>query len=347
VPNSIPVPDADMSQTDVTVTLDDRIRLFSAILAATDYPQRSQERKRYHASPHARATLKYLAEADHNNHPAVTGMQALLDAGVTLEALFGLAMGCEFHGMTLRDSPPAWLPNGWLGTTWDFYQKASLAQWWASSPHDKAWEDALTQTRKIFAEVSFKAFLKPFFGDVQETLVVMPNISYPAETEVGVRTSTQLISIVPPPLAWGESNPWPYDEETNVTISYRAALAQYSRLLLEVYLAQNADKVAEASKKDLPVTDQIREKYPTWVEQFTALFISGAVSIYLEDHFSKPEANAFELMERKVRGMTLLGATISVMRRYINEYGNRYHSLADFLSIFPTQLRVAKKIVGN
>ncbi len=347
MPKSNPFPDADMSQTDVTVILDDRIRLFSAILAATDYPQKSQERKRYHASPHARATLKHLAEAGHNQHPAVTGMQALLDAGVSLEALFGLAMACDFEGMKLREAAPDWLPAGWLDAAWDFYHKAGLAQWWATSPHDKAWEDALTQTRKIFAEVSFKAFLKPFFGEVKETLVVMPNISYPAETEVGVRTSTQLISIVPPPLAWGESNPWPYDEETNITISYRAALAQYSRLLLEVYLAQNADKVAEASKKDLPVTDQIREKYPTWVEQFTALFISGAVSIYLEDHFSKPEANAFELMERKVRGMTLLGATISVMRRYINEYGNRYHSLADFLSIFPTQLRVAKKIVGN
>jgi hypothetical protein len=336
-----------MSQTDVTVTLDDRVRLFSTVLAATNYPQQAQERKRYRAHPHARATLKHLADNGFDNHVAVTGMQHMLDRGVTLEQIFGVAMACDFPSMTYRGDMPPWLPVDWTKQVGKFYVDADVKGWWTSTPHDKAWEDALEQTQKIFSNVSFKTFLKPFFGDIQEELVVMPNVGYPAEAEVGLRTENKLISIVPPPLAWGESNPWPFDEETNLTISYRAALAQYCRVLLEEFLANNPEKVAEAARKDLPVTGELRARYQTWTEQFTALFISGVVSVYLEDHFSKPEADAFELMERKVRGMTLLGATISVMRRYISEYGKRYNSLADFLSIFPTQLRVAKTIVGR
>jgi hypothetical protein len=327
--------------------LDDRIRLFSAILAATNYPQKSQEVKRYHAHTHARATLKYMTDNNHTEHPAVKGMQDLLNKGIVLEDLFTVAMRYDMKTHAYNGHKPAWLRDEWLASIPDFYTSAKLEEFWNTPAHAKAWEDAFIQTKRIFEPVVIKPFLKPFFGEVTDTLVVMPNIGYPAEVEVGIRPDNQLISIVPPPLAWGESNPWPFDEETNVTQSYRAALAQYCRILLQQYLRENADKVAEASKKELPVTGPLRAKYPMWEDQFTALFISGVVSIYLEDHFSKPEADAFELMERKVRGMTLLGATISVMRRYIKEYGSRYTGLADFLSIFPTQLRVAKKIVGS
>lgn len=336
-----------MTQSDVTIMLDDRVRLMSAVLAGTTYPRASQAIKRYHAHPHARATLKYLHEEGLTHHPAVTEMQRLLDNGVSLEELFSVALHADFDQQTYQGTAPAWLDPMWLAQVGAFAMAADLQAFWKSPLQARAWEDALTQTVNIFRPVVIKPFLKPFFGDVSDQLVVIPNIGFPADREIGVRTADRLISIVPPPLAWGASNPWPFDEETNITQSYRAALAEYCRILLSQYLRENADKVAQASRKDLPVTPQLRERYPSWVDQFTALFISGVVSIYLEDHFSKPEAHAFELMERKVHGMTLLGATISVMRRYISGYGSRYTSLADFLTIFPTQLRVAKTIVGS
>ena len=65
----------------------------------------------------------------------------------------------------------------------------------------------------------------------------------------------------------------------------------------------------------------------------------------LEDYVSEAEAKAYILMERKVRGMTILPGTVSVLRRYMQELGNKYESLIDFLPIFPRQLRIAKKIV--
>ncbi|XWX03805.1 hypothetical protein VZO05_14975 [Aggregatilineales bacterium SYSU G02658] len=336
-----------MPKSDIAVIVDDRVRLFSAVLAATDYPQTSQAVKRYHAHPHARTTLKHLNEMNAAAHPAAQGMQQLIHSGIPLHDIFSVALRTNFETYKFQGKPPVWLREEWLYQLTNFAQEMRLVSLWQNPISARAWEDAYTQMTNIFRPVAVKAFLKPFFGEIAEDLLVMPNLSYPAEVELGLRTPHQLLSLIPPPLAWGESNPWPFDEETNVTQSYRAALAQYCRILLTEYLRDNADRVAEASKKPLPVTPQLREKHPTWVDQFTALFISGVVYIYLEDHFSKLESNAFELMERKVRGMTLLGATISVMRRYINEYGNRYHSLADFLTIFPTQLRVAKTIVGS
>jgi hypothetical protein len=180
---------------------------------------------------------------------------------------------------------------------------------------------------------------------VREAFVFMPNISYPTDQEVGVRLAKELVCVAPPPMAWGDSPPWPFDEETLLTHSYRAALTQYARFLLSSYLRASPDRLAEAQKTELPVGDQFRALHPTWEDQFISLFVAAAVAMYLEDFVSEAEAKAYVLMEHKARGMTILPGTVSVLRRYLQELGNKYETLLDFLPIFPKQLRIAKKIV--
>lgn len=334
-----------MSENTLKITVDDRVRLLSAALSVTNFPHLAQQRKRHHAHAHARATQKYLIDHGYATHPAIATLQGLLNNNISLSALFGMVL--SFDPQTFAaPAAPMWMPSGFNAQLYEFMQVAALRDFWAIHQHKSAWEDAQEQSRNIFKTVHFKTFLKRFFGEVSEELVFMPNISYPAEQEVGVRTPTQLISIVPPPLAWGESPPWPYDEETNITHSYRAALAQYIQLLLRDYLKQHPDRLAEARQKDLPVTGHLNAQYPSWELQFIALIVSGSVAIYLEDYVSKLEAEAFTLMEKRAYGMSILPAVVSVLRRYMQEHGSRYQELADFLTIFPAQLRVAKKIVA-
>lgn len=329
--------------TAVTVTLDDRLRLMAAALAGTNFPETAQHRKRHHAHAHARMTLKYLRDNGYHTHPALVTLQGLLDQNAPLEALFTLALSCELPGMRLAQ-PPQWMPPGWNTQLWDFFQTAQLAQFWQDQ--GTAWENAQAQASKVFAKVHFHEFLTPFLGDIAEEFAFMPNISYPADDELGIRVGRQIIAIIPPPQAWGDSPPWAYDEETMLTHSYRGAIAQYARVLLTTYLRQHAAQVSEATKKELPVTDQFKALHPEWEDQFIALFIAAAVGMYLEDYVSEVEYKAYLLMERKVRGMTILPATVSVLRRYLQERGNKYETLADFLTVFPAQLRVAKKIVA-
>ena len=328
----------------VRVLIDDRIRLMSAALAATDYPQAAQDRKRHHAHAHARQTMKYLADNGHKNHEAIVQLQAMLDKGVSLQQLFSAIMTWPFPGL-VANVLPAWMPPHWNRALWDFYESSALANFWDSPQSHKAWDDALNQAKRILVNTHFKALLESFLGTIHQELLFVPNIGYPADSEVGAQTETQLISIVPPPLAWGESPPWPYDEETNITHSYRAALFQYSRLLLTAYLRQHEDRMAEITQRELPVTEQMKANYPTWEEQFIVLFNSAAVAIYLEDYVSRAEANAYILMEKRTHGMTLLPGTISVLRRFLQERGHKFNGLIDFLPVFPAQLRVAKRIV--
>lgn len=329
---------------DVIVKIDDRIRLLSVALAATNHPEKAQQKKRHQPHAHARGMRKYMLDHGYDSHPAVQGLQEMLDRDVPLTALYTLVMMCEWQGMKIKAMPP-FVPNKWNDQLWDLFQTAKIKTYWEND--NNAWEQAEAQSKRVFDDVQFRKFLEPFIGKFKEKLIFMPNLGYPADEDIGIRVKKQLIAITAPPLAWGDSPPWPYDEESMYHNSYHACLDKFGRLLLHTYLHKHADKLEEASKKAMPVDDKFKAEHPTWEDQFTELFVSAIVAIYLEDHMSKGEARSYILMEKKAHGMTILPGAVSVMRRYLQEVGNRYDNLIEFLPIFPSQLRVAKKIVKS
>jgi hypothetical protein len=330
------------NQHDVIVRLDDRIRLMSAVLAATNWPDKSQERQPHGTHAHARATRKFLAE--YSSHEAVQNMQNLLDKGAPLEAMFTFALCLSWPGLELEiDRLPGWVPPLWVPQLRNFHLKTDLDEWWVRE--EAVWQKSLDDSRKMFNNVNFKPFLKPFLGNITEELIFIPNISYPTDQEIGIRFGKELVCIAPPRLAWGDSPPWPFDEDA--AHIYRSALSQYGRLLLVSYLRANAAKIPEAARSPLPISEQFNALHPTWEEQFTALFVTASVAMYLEDHVSKAEAKAYVLMARKTQGLTILPGMVSVLRRYKSEYeAGKYQSLLDFLPVFPKLLRVAKRVAS-
>ncbi|MDZ4670104.1 MAG: hypothetical protein SH821_04475 [Phototrophicales bacterium] len=329
-------------QSDILVRIDDRMRLMSAVLAATNYPDKTQQRKPHGTHMHARTTRKHVLK--HADHPVVQATQTLLDSGTPLEALFTLAGMLRLPEFEV-DTPPAWLPNAYLEHLRDFYAVSELPAFWARE--QILWDKALLQTQKIFGKMALKTFLKPFLGDSTDRLVFMPNLSYPTDYDIGCRVGDELWCIAPPPLAWGDSPPWPYDEPSQITYSYRAAIMVLGRLMLKPYLWSKPEHLAEVMKSDLPVPDHFKAQYPTWEEQFTALFLSAMVAMYLEDHVDEREYKAYMIMEKKARKMEILPGTVNVLRRFLNEKNTneKYRNLLEFLPIFPKQLRVAQKIV--
>ena len=332
----------DSNHHDVTVRLDDRIRLMAAVLAATTWPERAQQRRPHGTHAHARATVRFLAE--HRAHPAVQALQGLLDEGAPLEAAFAYALSLSWPGLEpLPGVDMRWAPPHWAAQLRAFYEQTGLGAWWQAE--DAAWQNALHQARRVFARAAFRPFLGRIIEAVPEHLVFIPSISQPTDQDIGLRLGSALVCIAPPRLAWGDSPPWPYDEDPAHV--YRAALTQYGRVLLLGYLRAHADRLAAAAAVPLPLSDQFRAMYPSWEEQFTVLFVAAAVAVYLEDHVSKKEADAYVLMTHKAHGMTVLPGAVSVLRRYLNERdAGRYATLLDFLPVFPKQLRVANRIVS-
>ncbi|RMF81613.1 MAG: hypothetical protein D6737_04430 [Chloroflexi bacterium] len=322
----------------VIVKLDNRVRLISAVLALTDWPEKSQHIKAHGTHAHARNTRKVLK--DHQHHPAVQSLQALLDKNAPLEAIYTLAMQMAWpslNGTTL----PSWAPSEWDKQLVDFYNTTGLEAWWAKE--DALWQRGLTDAQKMMGRADIKPFMASILGDIPETLVFIPNISYPTNREIGIRVGNELICIAPPPLAWGDSPPWPFDEDP--AYIYRTAIVAYGKMILTAAFKAHPERVEEARKAKMPVDDNFRKKYPKWEDQYMTLFMNGMVAIYLEEHVSSADYKAFVLLEHKAFGMVILPGVVSVLRRYLEQLrAGNYQSLADFLPMFPKQLRIAKRI---
>lgn len=312
----------------------------SALLAATSWPDDEQARKAHGTHAHARATRRMVQVYD--KHPAVLILQALLDRGLPLEEAFTYILHQDWPGLA-GDYHPTWAPPTWSRHLLNFYEKSALADWWAEE--NDTWQRSLRESQAMFQTVTLGDFLKPFVGDVADDLVFVPNVCYPTDVELGIVTDGTLYCIAPPRLAWGDSPPWPFDEDPAHVL--RAALIQFGRLLMTRYLAAHEAALIDAAQHKLPVNSDFAAQHPTWEAQFLQLFGAGIVAIYLEDYVSPQEAQAYVLMEKKVQGLKELPGVVSVLRRYLSGFAEgNYAEFAEYLPYFGKHLRVAKTITA-
>lgn len=331
----------EVEKRQLVVRIDDRVRLISAVLAATNYPDQSQDRKKHGTHAHARGTRKNVAE--YNHHPAVHAMQVLLDAGVPLSAMYNYVLRLTWPGLEADSELPRWVPPRWHEHLKHFYEQTGLEKWWADEAPN--WQTPLRHLREAFTPVDIYTFLEPFVGYVAETLVFMPNISFPTDQTVSFRTGGELVAIMPPPMAWGDSPPWPYKDEP--ALAYRVALAEFGGLLMSAYMRQYEEALRALSEKPLPIDEKFAASHRTWQEQFMGLFKATITALFLEDSVSSLEAKSFTQYMQKVEGLTILPNVVTVIRRYLEEYrAGRYKTFGEYLPNFPKHLRVARTIAA-
>ena len=329
-----------MDKRQVIIRVDNRVRLMSAVLAATNYPDKSQERKKHGTHLHARGTRKTVAEYSH--HPAVQAAQVLLDQNIPLVSMYSYVLRLTWPDLA-GDDMPRWVPPRWNEHLKHFYESTNLEKWWADE--DESWKIPVRHLSESFAKVDLYAFLEPFLGQVAESMVFMPNISYPTDQNIGLRIGGELIAIVPPPVAWGDSPPWPYKDDE--ALAYRTALSEYSDILMAGFMRQNETTIKTLAEKPLPVDEKYLATHPTWQDQFLGLFKAGLIYIFLEDSVSPLEAKSFMQIMQKVENVTVLPGVVGIFRRYLQEYkAGRYPTFAEYLPAFPKQLRVAKTIAA-
>jgi hypothetical protein len=333
-------PDKPQEKRQVVIRVDDRVRLMSAVLAATNYPDKSQDRKKHGTHLHARGTRKIVSEFSH--HPAVHAMQVLLDQNIAMGSMYSYVLRLTWPGL-VADEVPRWVPPRWNEHLRHFYELTNLAKWWADD--GEQWVQPVRHLKEAFAKVDLYGYLEPFFGQVVETLVFMPNICYPTDQNIGLRVGGELVAIMPPPMAWGDSPPWPYKDEE--PLAYRTALVEYINILMKSFMRQHLEIITGLAEKPMPVGEKYAAQNPTWYDQFLSLIRSAIIALFLEDSVSSLEAKSFLLTTQKVEGATLLPGVVSILRRYLDEYkAGRYTNFADYLPNFPKQLRVVKTIAA-
>ena len=195
----------------LSVTIDDRLRLVTAVLAASNWPSEEQRQLTHAVHPHAKQVRQLVQSF--SSHPAVNGTNEALLNGVDLADLFSAALRCTWPDFIPQEALPHLLKiKDWVGSLADFAAKTAVAtEFWPQ--HTAVWQEAQSALEEIFAKGDLLAALGQL-GDVVDTAVsLMPNLIFPMLSPVVATREGALTLLLPPPKAVGESPPWPFDED--------------------------------------------------------------------------------------------------------------------------------------
>jgi hypothetical protein len=284
---------------EISVTIDDRVRLVAAVLAAGSWPAREQALEPHAVHPQAKLTRGYVS--DFPDHPAVVATDRALDDGVPVDSLFATALRSRWPTF----EPLQVLPNGfdaerWLSQLADFYTDSAIAAFfWAD--HKATWHEAKQGLDRIFDTDTLSVLLAQLTGrPAPQDLVIVPNLVYPALCSIVAAAGETLYLIMPPPRAVGESPPWSYGEDRGWV------LAESCRALATFALSDTAPELSPDRRR---------------------LLTHATVTLFLETAADEAEALAYLTRVKKQSHLAPLGSAVDVLRNFLHEPGGR--SLAD------------------
>jgi hypothetical protein len=273
----------------ISIKIDDRARLVTAVLAASDWPDEEQKQLTHAVHPHAKQTRHFVQK--YKYHQAVRGINEALLNGVTLEELFSTAVRCTWPTFEPAEPLPHLLKiERWARSLADFEHDTEIAEtFWPA--HDDVWQEAVTALTNIFQDGRVAAFLERLTKTpITPEIAIMPNLVYPALTPVLATAETTLYLLLPPPKAVGESPPWPYSEDPPHVV---ATVCQ------ELAVRLMADQLALLER-------------PQW-----ELFRHAATALCLEAAVDEFESQAYLLRIKKANDLPQLPAVTEQLRRYL------------------------------
>jgi hypothetical protein len=194
------------------IKIDERLRLVTAVLAASNWAVEAQKHQTH--AVHAQAKqVRYFLQA-FGTHPAIQGANEALLNGVDLAELFSAALRCSWPDFTPTTELPHVLKiKEWLQSLADFAQTTAIAiEFWPQ--HTTVWQEAQSALKKIFADDRLLTSVAQLqHGGLATAVTLMPNLVFPALTPVVATTDNALTLLLPLPKAVGESPPWPFDED--------------------------------------------------------------------------------------------------------------------------------------
>ena len=257
----------------ITVRLDDNLRLAGALLAAGTWPEWEQKQKPYKPHRVAEGARKYFAP--YRMHPAVLRAQALAGNGEGVPELLGQALESAWPGS--------------LGTELaDFVAAARPQDFWAETDAD--WQAAIHELGEVLARADLGQFLADFFGPPTCPLALAPNLLFPGQRCLAWTASEALLVYAPPPLAWGTSPPWRYNERPD------EVLAMVCQAYAGVLFAQHLPGLAAV-------------KVTAGAE---ALALAAAV-LFLRQAEGDAAGDQFMVIQKKVRGWRGLPGVVSAL----------------------------------
>ncbi|MCA9979477.1 MAG: hypothetical protein KDD89_01535 [Anaerolineales bacterium] len=277
-------------QEQVRVVLDERVRLTTAVLAASHWPSMEQAIEPHAVHTQGKLTRQFMAENDWANHPAVARVNEALANGVDLETVFTAVLCGGWRDFALLEEPPAPFTAVWLAELADLAANSDIGTaLWAE--HRDVWDEALTDLNAIYKDAALADFLARLTGKtLDRPVLIVPTLVFPMLAGVPATTSEAHFAIVPPPKAWGESPPWPYRDGADW------ALGEACRVLTVHLLADEVAALTDAQ---------------------VHLLRHAAATIFLGEALSESEGMSYLVRARRQFKLPQLAAVVEQLRAWL------------------------------
>ncbi|MCA9935332.1 MAG: hypothetical protein H6662_07890 [Ardenticatenaceae bacterium] len=269
---------------ELMVMLDDRARLVTAVLAASQWPEQEQAQLTHAVHPHAKQTRQFVQPFA--AHTAVQHVNTLLADGTAVSELFAAALRCTWPDFAPQEPLPPATPAALPAALADFARQTAVpTQFWPH--HTAAWDEAMSDLQAIFDTSLLADFVGRLAGrPLPKPLLISPNLVYPALSTVLVETAVALHLIIPPPKAVGESPPWPYSEGPDWV------LAEAAQALIAHHLAAALDAAPERR----------------------ALLTHAAITLFLEEALGEADALAYMVRSKRQFSLPTLPLVVEDIR---------------------------------
>ena len=275
---------------ELNVVIDERVRLVTAVLAASHWPEMEQAQTTHAVHPHSKQVKQWVRPFQ--NHRAVQRVNDSFGANVGVDSLFTAVLRCGWSDKINITAPPAGAQD-WIKSLADFAVQSKMLDFWAD--HAQPWDEARTGLDVIFSRSQIISFLGQLLGQtVAKNVAVMPTVTYPMLNPVLAETDDTVFFILPPAKAWGESPPWPHGEDPGWVI------AQTCWHLANHFLADTLGELDEINQ---------------------ALLLHAAVTLCLEADFDEAEAMAYLVRSKKEHNLPRLPRVVEQLRDYLNGNG--------------------------
>jgi len=279
--------------TQIQVTVDERLRLVTAVLAASDWPEIEQKERAHAVHPHAKQ-MRHAVQV-YSSHPAVYSVNEALLNGVSLDDLFSAALRCTWPDFTPIEQLPRILQvEVWVQNLAAFVKETAIVDtFWPE--HQSVWAESTNELAAIFKESPLSDFLAQLPGHpVEKAIVIMPTLVYPALKAVLAASEKSLTLMLPPPIAVGESPPWPYHEDPGWVV------AKTCERLLFYLLAPRLGPLTQPEKETI---------------------VRAAITLCLERSVDEFEARAYLLRSKKAFNLPQLPQMVEKIRELLPKGG--------------------------
>jgi hypothetical protein len=224
----------------------------------------------------------------------------------------------------------------------DFFEISKISEFWLK--HHRWWKEAVQQCSEIVSSWRISQRLRDFYRDTGGDLLLVPNLTDPPSDCFGPTRRSRKYAILGPPTVPINLEACDSDHQYGRKPQYLVNVTFYE--FSHGFLKRHLDEVPEVIERTEYLTKRNNLKgwfpsaYPIWRVQFEEIFIRASTALFLAQRRGESEAEKFLEKQKEQHGIYVIDEFYERLWNYVEgKRDGKYTDLTEYLSFWSCSLR--------